>query len=159
MAIMLDIGPSNPNIWWVFFLNMVISAYIMHEYVHIHYLNNKKFAKSMYKPKNCLKWQKNAQNAHSGPLRGPPEWFFFQDIGMSAYVIHKCIHIHYLNKEKFAQIELIAQKQPKTVKNDKKMPKMLIPGLGGTLCAYFMVMKPPSSFSSHKMDMVGGFLH
>ena len=78
---------------------------------------------------------------------------------MSAYVVHKSIHIHYLNKEKFAQIELIAQKQPKTVKNDKKMPKMLVQGLGGTLCAYFAVVKPPSSFSSRKMDMVGQFLH
>ena len=92
-------------------------------------------------------------------FEGPSRVVFFQDIGMSAYVVHKCIHIHYLNKEKFAQIKLLAQKQSKTVKNDKKMLKMLIQGLGGTLCPYFVVVKPPSSFSSQKMDMVGQFLH
>ena len=138
---------------------MVISAYIMHEYVHIHYLNNEKFAKLMYKPKNCLKWQKKCPKCSFRAFEGPSRVVFFQDIGMSAYVIHKCIHIHYLNKEKFAQIKLLAQKQSKTVKNDKKMLKMLIQGLGGTLCAYFVVVKPPSSFSSQKMDMVGQFLH
>ena len=84
---------------------------------------------------------------------------FFLDIVISAYVVHKCIHTNYLNQEKFAQIEWLAQKQSKTVKNDEKMPKMLVQVLGGTLRAYFMVVKPPSSFSSHKMDMVWGFLH
>ena len=36
---------------------------------------------------------------------------------------------------------------------------MLIQGLGGTLYAYFMVVKPPSSFSSQKMGMVGELVH
>ena len=84
---------------------------------------------------------------------------FFLDIVISAYVVNKCIHTNYLNQEKFAQIEWLAQKQSKTVKNDEKMPKMLVQVLGGTLRAYFMVVKPPSSFSSQKMGMVGELVH
>ena len=39
---------------------------------------------------------------------------------MSAYVVHKSIHIHYLNKEKFAQIEILAQNSKKLFKMTKK---------------------------------------
>ena len=39
------------------------------------------------------------------------------------------------------------------------MPKMLVQGLGGTLYAYFMVVKPPSLFSSQKMGIVRELVH
>ena len=38
-------------------------------------------------------------------------------------------------------------------------PKLLIQRLGGTVCAYFKVFTPPSSFSSHKIGIVWGVRH
>ena len=81
---------------------------------------------------------------------------FFLNMVIYVYVMHECIHIHYLNKEKFTQINMIAQKLSKMT---KKVPKMLIQGLGGTLYAYFMVVKPPSLFSSQKMGIVRELVH
>ena len=47
----------------------------------------------------------------------------FLNIVISLYIIHECIHLHYQNKEKFAQIQILIQKQSKTGKKDKKCPK------------------------------------
>ena len=119
MAIMLDIGPSNPNIWWVFFKYGNICLYNARVCTHTLF-KQRKVRQIDVQAQKLSKMTKKCPKCSFRAFEGPSRVVFFQDIGMSAYVIHKCIHIHYLNKEKFAQIKLLAQKQSKTVKNCSK---------------------------------------
>ena len=98
-----------------FFLNMEISVYLMHECIHIRYLNI-----SPKTVKNEKKMPKMLIQGLSGALSSG---VFFSYCNSN--VINMCIHINYLNKEKFAQIKILAQQQSRPVKNDEIMPKML----------------------------------
>ena len=122
MAIMLNIGPSNPNIWWVFFKYGDICLW--YTWVHTHTLfNQRKVCSNQYISQKTVKNDKNRPNMLIQGPDGTLSNNSFLNIVISVYLMHECIHLHYLHKEKFAQIEILTQKWSKTVKNDENYPK------------------------------------
>ena len=137
---------------------MVISVYDINECIHTLF-NQRKVCSNQYISQKTVKNDKNRPNMLiQGPDGTLSNNSFFKHCNIR--LLNAWVHTLTLFTQRKVRSNLNIN--PKIVKNCQKwwkLPKMLIQGLGGTLYAYFMVVKPPSSFSSQKMGMVGELVH